>query len=59
MTQDEYDDQMRRLAENAESARVALINARACYDGLCDEMLHLRIARREQLAAAVPEGEEK
>lgn len=58
LTADEYETRMWRLKENAESARVALNNARAYYDGLCDEMRNLRITYREQQAATGQGGDQ-
>ncbi|RSS43843.1 hypothetical protein [Streptomyces sp. WAC08241] len=50
--QHEYEAQMRRLEEDAESARQAYIRAKTNYDRLCDDMRDLRIAWRDQQKAA-------
>ncbi|MGW3387316.1 hypothetical protein [Streptomyces cinereoruber] len=47
-SQAEYEAQMRRLEEEAESARQAFIQAKGNYDRLCGEMRNLRIAWRDQ-----------
>lgn len=52
MTDAEYEARLARLRADAESARVALNNARSYYEGLCNEIRDLGIARREELAAA-------
>lgn len=60
MTPAEYEARMARLKADAEDARKALARAQAHYDSICDEMRNLRIAQREQQAAApAPEAVEQ
>jgi hypothetical protein len=48
MTREEYEEKQRRLKADAEDARKAYIQAKAVYDGICDEMRNLRIEWQEQ-----------
>lgn len=48
MTREEYEDQRRRLEADAEDARKTVVNARANYERICDELNELRCAWRDQ-----------
>ena len=48
MTEEEYEQQRRRIEANIADAKKAYIAARAYYDGLCDELRNLRIDWTEQ-----------
>ncbi|NED75378.1 hypothetical protein G3I51_24245 [Streptomyces sp. SID9944] len=51
MTREEYEEKRRRLSEDAEDARKALIRARAVYDSICTDLTNLRYEWQEQQAA--------
>ncbi|MFD8609745.1 hypothetical protein [Streptomyces sp. NPDC059631] len=51
LTREEYEEQLRRLGDDAEDARKAYIRAKAHYDGICDQMRNLRIEWQEQQRA--------
>ena len=48
LTADEYDARRARLTADAEDARKAQNNARAYYEGICDELRNLRLDWQEQ-----------
>ncbi|MEU4051256.1 hypothetical protein AB0F09_18915 [Streptomyces olivaceus] len=57
MTEEEYEERKRRLSADAEAARKAHIQAKALYDGICDEMRNLRIEWQEQQRSVDPTTE--
>ncbi|WP_264925677.1 AlpA family transcriptional regulator [Streptomyces sp. A012304] len=52
MTHEEYEDRRRRLEADAADARKALNQARAVYDGICEELRDLRVQWQEQQKTA-------